>query len=103
MDTTQDERAWDVIVAGGGAAGLFAATAAARRGARTLLLERNRRPGVKVLASGGSRCNVTSVLPVHEMAPHYGRKGGRFLGHALRALPPAAVVELLEAEGVPTY
>lgn len=94
---------WDVIVIGGGAAGIFAATSAAERGARTLLLERMKKPGIKVLASGGSRCNVTSVLPVHELAKHFGRHGGRFLGAALKALPPTAIVELLEREGVPTY
>lgn len=93
----------DVLVLGGGAAGLFAATAAAELGASTLLLEKNRRPGVKILASGGSRCNVTTVLPVHELLPHFGRAAARFLGPALRALDPRAVVELLHAEGVPTY
>jgi predicted Rossmann fold flavoprotein len=94
---------FDVVVLGGGAAGLFAATEAARRGARVLLLERNKKPGVKVLASGGSRCNVTSVLPVHTMAKHFGKHAGRFLGHAFKALPPTAIVELLHAEGVETY
>lgn len=103
MSTASTSPAWDVIVIGGGAAGIFAATAAAERGARTLLLERMKKPGIKVLASGGSRCNVTSVLPVHELAKHFGRKGGRFLGASLKALPPRAIVALLEEEGVPTY
>jgi predicted Rossmann fold flavoprotein len=93
----------DVLVLGGGAAGLFAATEAARRGARVALLERNKKPGVKVLASGGSRCNVTSVLPVHVLAKHFGKPGGRFLGHAFKALPPTAIVQLLHDEGVETY
>jgi predicted Rossmann fold flavoprotein len=102
-DTHSDGAPLDVIVLGGGAAGIFAATSAAATGARTLLLERNRRPGIKVLASGGSRCNVTSVLPPHEMLRHYGRDGARFLGHAMKALPPDSIVALLDAEGVPTY
>lgn len=103
MSTETPTPTWDVIVIGGGAAGIFAATAAAERGAHTLLLERMKKPGIKVLASGGSRCNVTSVLPVHELAKHFGRRGGRFLGAALKALPPRAIVEILEREGVPTY
>jgi predicted Rossmann fold flavoprotein len=103
MGSRETSEPLDVIVAGGGAAGIFAATAAGEHGMRTVLLERMKKPGIKVLASGGSRCNVTSVLPVHELARHFGRDGGRFLGHALKELPPRAVVELLEREGVPTY
>lgn len=94
---------FDVIVLGGGAAGLFAATAAANAGASTLLIERNRRPGVKILASGGTRCNVTSALPPHEMIRYFGRAGSRFLGHAMRVLPPEAILRLLHEEGVETY
>ena len=47
---------WDVIVIGAGAAGLLAATRAAERGCQVLLLEKNRKPGAKILMSGGSRC-----------------------------------------------
>lgn len=93
----------DVLVAGAGAAGLFAATAAASRGARTLLLERNARPGVKILASGGTRCNVAPDLPAHEIARWFGRSAARFLGPPLRRFDTAAVRALLQDEGVPTY
>jgi predicted flavoprotein YhiN len=50
---------WDVVVVGAGAAGLLAAARAAELGRRTLLLEKNRKPGVKILMSGGTRCNLT--------------------------------------------
>src|SRR5262245_30592527 len=50
---------WDVVVVGAGAAGLMAAIRAAERGRRTLLLEKNRKAGVKILMSGGTRCNIT--------------------------------------------
>jgi predicted flavoprotein YhiN len=53
---------WDVLVAGGGAAGLMASISAAEAGARVLVLEKNARPGVKILMSGGSRCNITHHL-----------------------------------------
>ena len=52
---------WDLIVIGAGAAGLFAAMTAAERGLNVLLLEKNRRPGVKILMSGGTRCNLTNA------------------------------------------
>ena len=49
---------FDVIVIGGGAAGFVAAGFAAGAGARTLVLERTRAGGKKIVASGGGRCNV---------------------------------------------
>ena len=44
---------WDVVVIGAGAAGLLAAIRAAEGGKRTLLVEKNDRPGVKILMSVG--------------------------------------------------
>lgn len=49
---------FDVIVVGGGAAGLMATRFAAAAGARTVLIERTRDGGRKILISGGGRCNV---------------------------------------------
>jgi predicted flavoprotein YhiN len=47
---------FDVAVLGAGAAGLFAGIRAAQCGARVIVLEKNRRAGVKILMSGGTRC-----------------------------------------------
>lgn len=47
-----------VVIIGAGAAGTMAAIFAARAGAHTLLLERTRDGGRKILISGGGRCNV---------------------------------------------
>lgn len=48
----------DLAVVGAGPAGLVAAIGAARRGASAVLLERLPRPGKKLLATGGGRCNL---------------------------------------------
>ncbi|MGA2034513.1 MAG: NAD(P)/FAD-dependent oxidoreductase [Thermoguttaceae bacterium] len=92
---------WDVVVVGGGPAGLTAACRAAERGRRTLLLEKNRRPGNKILLSGGTRCNLTHATDARGIVAAFGHQG-RFLHSALAALGPQAVVDLFEAEGVRT-
>lgn len=47
-----------VVVIGAGAAGTMAAVFAASSGAETLLLERTKDGGRKILISGGGRCNI---------------------------------------------
>ena len=66
---------WDVIVVGGGAAGLLAAGEAAGAGARTLLLEKMRRPGRKLRITGKGRCNVTNVADVDDFLDHFSSTG----------------------------
>ena len=92
---------WDVIVVGAGAAGYLAGVAAAERGRRTLMLEKNRKAGVKILMSGGTRCNLTHATDRRGIVERYG-KAGRFLHSALAALGPQELVALFEAEGVAT-
>ncbi|MFO0947371.1 MAG: NAD(P)/FAD-dependent oxidoreductase [Planctomycetota bacterium] len=96
-----EPESWDVIVVGAGAAGLLAATRAAKRGKRTLLLEKNKRPGVKILMSGGTRCNLTHDTDEKGIVREYG-PSGRFLHSALSALGTRDLIALVEAEGVAT-
>ena len=91
----------DVLVIGAGAAGLIAARCAAERGSRVILAEKNKRPGVKILVSGGGRCNLTTTVTGPALEAAYGAAAGRWLRHALRAFPPAALRALIEAAGVP--
>src|SRR5438128_4991789 len=92
---------WDVVVIGAGAAGLLAAVRAAERGRRTLLLEKNRKPGVKILMSGGTRCNITHATDNRGIVEAFGPPG-RFLHSALAALSVDATLEFFEGEGVAT-
>lgn len=50
-----------IVVIGGGASGLMAAIQAARAGASVTVLEKNDRPGKKLLATGNGRCNMTNL------------------------------------------
>lgn len=92
---------WDVVVVGAGAAGLVAASVAAERGLRTLLLEKNARPGVKILMSGGTRCNITQNTDNRGIVTAYGPPG-RFLHSALAAFGVRESIAMFEAEGVAT-
>ena len=56
--TERAEGGEPIVVIGAGAAGCMAAIFAARAGRRTVLLERTRDGGRKILISGGGRCNV---------------------------------------------
>lgn len=92
---------WDVIVIGAGAAGLLAAIRAAELGRRVLLLEKNRKPGVKILMSGGTRCNLTHDCDERGIVEAYG-PSGKFLFSALAALSVQDTIDLFEAEGIKT-
>ncbi len=93
--------AYEVIVVGAGAAGLLAAARSAERGRRTLLLEKNRKAGVKILMSGGTRCNITHDCDAAGIIAAFG-SAGQFLHSPLAALGPRRLVELLNAEGLVT-
>jgi predicted Rossmann fold flavoprotein len=92
---------YDVIVIGAGAAGLLAAARSAERGRRTLLLEKNRKAGVKILMSGGTRCNITHDCDAGGIIAAFG-SAGSFLHSPLAALGPVDLIDLLEAEGLAT-
>lgn len=91
----------NVIVIGGGAAGLLAGIAAAQNGARTVILEKMRRPGKKILITGKGRCNITNNCDLQEIIKNI-PGNGRFLNSALRRFTNQDIVQLLEDNGLPT-
>ncbi len=52
---------FDAVVIGAGAAGMFCAAMAGQAGRRVLLLDNGKKPGRKILMSGGGRCNFTNL------------------------------------------
>jgi predicted Rossmann fold flavoprotein len=95
------EDIWDIAVVGAGAAGLIAGIRAAECGRRVLVLEKNRRPGVKILMSGGTRCNITHATDNRGIVQAYGPPG-RFLHSPLAAFSVQDTIDLFESEGVAT-
>lgn len=114
----------DLIVIGAGAAGLFAAFTAAERGLKVVLLEKNRRPGVKILMSGGTRCNLTNARGlrrlevvtgpidpanspaicqgVRAIQAAFSPEAGRFLGPSLKAFDVDQTIGWFESAGLRT-
>lgn len=99
--TDTDSNIYPVVVVGAGAAGLMAAARSAERGRQTLLAEKNRKPGVKILMSGGTRCNLTHDCDAAGIIAAFG-SAGSFLHSPLAALGPQELVELLHEEGLAT-
>jgi len=92
---------YDAIIAGAGAAGLMAAIHAAERGRRVLILEKGKKPGVKILMSGGTRCNITHDCDARGIVEAFG-SNGKFLHSALANLGPRETVAFFNGEGVAT-
>ena len=92
---------YDAIIAGAGAAGLMAAIHAAERGRRVLLLEKGKKPGVKILMSGGTRCNITHDCDTRGIVQAFGANG-KFLHSALAAHGPRDTIAFFNGEGVAT-
>lgn len=89
-----------VLVVGAGAAGLMAAGSAAENGARTVILERNDRPGRKVLITGKGRCNVTNNCSSLQSLISNVPRNGRFLFGAFSRFMPSDVIDFFESRGV---
>ena len=126
MEKTGLPIAAEIAVVGAGAAGMMAAIAAAeasgldRPGAvvrgvgslpaaagrnhaprRLLVLEQLGKPGAKLLATGGGRCNLTNTLEAREFMARFGR-GRQFIRHAIAALDGEALRTFFRGLGVET-
>lgn len=91
---------YGVTVIGGGSSGLMAALSAAEQGAQTLLLEKGRKLGTKLLISGGGRCNVTNRLPQDEVIKNIPGNGS-FLYSAFSIFDNYDIIDFFEGLNVP--
>lgn len=98
---SQEKKSYDVAIVGAGAAGQMAAIAAGQAGAKTILLEQMSHPGLKILASGGGRCNFTNLSSREDFMSSFGRQG-RFMGPALDLLGPEKLRDFFQKSGVKT-
>lgn len=90
---------YDVIVIGGGSSGIMAAISAAENGAKTLLIEKGKKLGTKLLISGGGRCNVTNRLPEDEVIKNI-PGNGKFLYSAFSIFNNYDIIDYFEGMGI---
>jgi hypothetical protein len=93
----------NVIVVGAGAAGLIAAKRAAEAGARVTLVEKNRRPGMKILISGGGKCNLTHDGSMEELRATFRTNEARFLKPSFYRYSNTSFLDIMHANGIQTY
>ncbi|MFA5131116.1 MAG: NAD(P)/FAD-dependent oxidoreductase [Patescibacteria group bacterium] len=91
---------YNLIIIGAGPAGLMAACRAGELGAKVIILEKNKRPGIKLLTTGGGRCNFTNnISDPRIMAARY-LPNGRFLISALAHFGPQETISYFNAAGL---
>jgi predicted Rossmann fold flavoprotein len=91
-----------LAVIGAGPAGMTAAISASERGARVILIEKNRSPGKKLLMTGKDRCNITNAeADTGKFAEAFG-KNGKFLLSALHRFGVEDTISFFHRNGVRT-
>lgn len=90
----------EIAVVGAGASGIFAALAAAQTGNRVTLFDHNAEIGKKLLVTGSSRCNISNAMVGAEK---YACADEGWMHAFFQAYPPARLLSLLDALGIPTY
>ncbi|MDW6091355.1 NAD(P)/FAD-dependent oxidoreductase [Vibrio rhizosphaerae] len=87
----------DVVVIGAGAAGLMCAAQAGKRGRRVLVVDHGKKPGRKILISGGGRCNFTNY---DVSANHYLCRNPHFVKSALSQYTNWDFISLVTQYGI---
>jgi len=101
MPNLENQRNWDVIIAGGGPAGFFAAIHCAELNPtlRVLIIEKASQTLGKVLISGGGRCNVTHACFDPAKLVTYYPRGAKELHGGFTRFQPEHTVEWFESHG----
>jgi hypothetical protein len=103
MTSTQSVDSLPVIVIGGGAAGMIAAWRAGTSGVKAILLEKNAKLGIKLLISGGGKCNITHGGTMETLRHQFKTNEARFLKHSFYQFTNADILDHLGQLGVATY
>lgn len=92
----------EVRVVGAGPAGLMAAEVLATGGARVTIIDHMAAPARKFLLAGRGGLNLTHSEPLEQFLDRYG-EARAFLEPAIRAFPPAALIDWCHGLGIETF
>lgn len=90
---------YDVVIIGGGAAGLAAAVSYSVNSSRprVLVIEKEKKVGRRLLATGSGRCNLTNL----DMSPFYYNENSRpFVEKVISKMPPSELMRYFEKLGL---
>jgi len=90
----------DVLIIGAGAAGLMCAATAGYRGKSVIVVDMGKKPGRKILISGGGRCNFTNA---GASPNNYLSQNPHFAKSALSRYTQHDFIELVERHGMPFH
>ncbi len=97
-----NEIIYDIAIIGGGPAGLMSAGRAAELGKKVIILEKNSTLGVKLLITGGGRCNVTNAeFNVRTFLNKY-KDSDKFLFSAFSQFSVKDTLEFFNSRGMET-
>lgn len=88
-----------IAIVGAGSSGIFASILLAKRGLKVTVLEKNDRPGKKLLATGNGRCNLTNK---NLSIDNYHGQNPRFVESALAKLSSEDLIDIFESMGLLT-
>ncbi len=90
----------NILIIGSGAAGMMTAISAGIHGAKNIaLLDVSPNPGMKILMSGGGRCNITNANLDFK---NYFGESPNAIKKVILQFPPKQVIEFFESEGLST-
>lgn len=90
----------DILIIGGGPAGLFTAINL-HKNKKVILIEKNNRPGKKLLLAGAGRCNITHTGKITDFFGKYG-DNSRFLKTALQNFTNTDLISFFNKRGLST-
>ena len=92
---------YDIVIIGAGPAGLMTACQL-DAGQKVLIVAKNHKPGLKLLTTGGGRCNITNLIEDYKELSKCYDQSGKFLMSALSRFGAKEAVDFFNELGVKT-